>query len=329
MTQKYLLDHKNFGSLIHVDLLLEDHCSLRRTFNNEISKFYNNTKDWKELENNFRVIQTDFVSMSQKMGIQLNDIDNRLVALEERTRNDGGDKKAVRALEMKLNDIEAVLGCLQDDRTSNVRNGSVEQRITHMELMLENFASTAQRLERVNLQQEKELAFKTARVESLEAQMNEFELTSHDGTLIWKIPNFTQKRRDSITKRHSYILSPFFYSGTRGYKMCLRLYPNGDGLGKTTHISIFFTILRGSYDAILPWPFKQRVHLSILDQNNTKHCEDSFRPDPNSPSFQRPKSESNISSGCPLFMPLSELDNNAYVKDDCIFVKVSVEGFTV
>ena len=45
----------------------------------------------------------------------------------------------------------------------------------------------------------------------------------------------------------------------------------------------------------------------------------------NSSSFQRPKRESNILSGCPTFCPLSELSNHAYVRDYTMFIKVIVD----
>jgi len=44
-----------------------------------------------------------------------------------------------------------------------------------------------------------------------------------------------------------------------GYKMCARLYLNGDGMGKGTHVSLFFVVMRGAYDALLKWPFRQKV----------------------------------------------------------------------
>jgi len=52
--------------------------------------------------------------------------------------------------------------------------------------------------------------------------------------------------------------------------MCARLYLNGDGMGKGTHVSLFFVIMRGAYDALLKWPFKQKVSdrgTSVLDSN--------------------------------------------------------------
>lgn len=50
-----------------------------------------------------------------------------------------------------------------------------------------------------------------------------------------------------------------FYSSKYGYKMCLRLYLNGDGTGRGTHLSLFFVVMRGKCDALLKWPFSQKV----------------------------------------------------------------------
>lgn len=50
-----------------------------------------------------------------------------------------------------------------------------------------------------------------------------------------------------------------FYTARYGFKVCMRLYLNGDGVGKGTHISLFFVIMKGEYDAILSWPFRHKV----------------------------------------------------------------------
>ncbi|KAJ7339336.1 TNF receptor-associated factor 2 [Desmophyllum pertusum] len=70
--------------------------------------------------------------------------------------------------------------------------------------------------------------------------------------------------------------------------MCARVYLNGDGIGKGTHISVFFVVMRGQYDALLRWPFRQKITVMLMDQDNVEHVIDSFRPDPTSSSFQRP-----------------------------------------
>jgi len=30
-------------------------------------------------------------------------------------------------------------------------------------------------------------------------------------------------------------------------------------LGKGSHMSLFFVVMKGEYDALLPWPFRQKV----------------------------------------------------------------------
>ena len=102
---------------------------------------------------------------------------------------------------------------------------------------------------------------------------------------------------------------------------------NGDGMGKGKYVSLFFVIMRNPYDALLTWPFEQKVTFMLLDQGTGgEHVVDAFRPDPNSASFKRPVSEINIGSGCPLFVPLSLLESNkTYIKDDTAFVKIIVD----
>ena len=64
----------------------------------------------------------------------------------------------------------------------------------------------------------------------------------------------------------------------------------------------------------------------LLDQETgRRHLSDSFRPDPKSSSFQRPTTEMNIASGCPLFVNQTVLKDQTYVKDDVIFIKVIVD----
>ena len=100
---------------------------------------------------------------------------------------------------------------------------------------------------------------------------------------------------------------------------------DGDGSGKGTHLSFFLTLMRGEYDALLPWPFRQTISLVLLDQDRQKNIVQSFRPDPDSSSFQRPVNEMSVASGCPKFAPLSILDNPSYVKDDTMFLQCRVD----
>ena len=152
------------------------------------------------------------------------------------------------------------------------------------------------------------------------------ETAAFNGRLIWRIPNYSRRKQDAIDRRTVSLYSQPFYTSYYGYKMCARTYLNGDGIGKGSHLSLFFVLMRGEYDSLLQWPFRQRVTLSILDQSgNRKHITDTFRPDPTSTSFRKPVGEMNIASGSPMFATHAKVEGDAYLKDDTIFIAISVD----
>eukprot|EP00118_Oscarella_pearsei_P019615 m.209113 g.209113 ORF g.209113 m.209113 type:complete len:596 (+) comp39725_c1_seq29:2949-4736(+) len=150
------------------------------------------------------------------------------------------------------------------------------------------------------------------------------EMAAYDGILRWKITEFQRRQSEARAGKRLSIYSPPFYTARTGYKMCARVYLNGDGMGKGSHLSLFFVIMKGEYDALLPWPFQQRVTFTLINQEHQNHISDNFQPDPSSTSFRRPVSEMNVASGCPLFVPLDDLSKRGYVNDDTIFIRVEV-----
>ncbi|XP_027704829.1 TNF receptor-associated factor 2 isoform X2 [Vombatus ursinus] len=175
-------------------------------------------------------------------------------------------------------------------------------------------------------QLERSIGLKDLAMADMEQKILEMEASTYDGIFIWKITDFARKRQEAMAGRSPAIFSPAFYTSKYGYKMCLRIYLNGDGTGRGTHLSLFFVVMKGPNDALLRWPFNQKVTLMLLDQNNREHVIDAFRPDVTSSSFQRPVSDMNIASGCPLFCPVSKMESkNSYVRDDAIFIKAIVD----
>lgn len=133
---------------------------------------------------------------------------------------------------------------------------------------------------------------------------------------------------DAQSERQTSIYSPPFCSSPTGYKMRARLYLNGDGNARRTHMSLFFVLMRSKHDSILKFPFNYKVTFCMYDQtSNHRHIIDSFRPDTKSNSFQRPRSEMNIASGIPKFARLDviEQEGNPYVQNDTMFIKVMVD----
>uniref|UniRef100_A0A3Q2D6Z1 TNF receptor-associated factor n=1 Tax=Cyprinodon variegatus TaxID=28743 RepID=A0A3Q2D6Z1_CYPVA len=184
---------------------------------------------------------------------------------------------------------------------------------------IENLSNRVRQLERT-------VTMRDLQLSETDQVVRELQHCTYDGIFVWKITDFSRRRQDAVAGRTPAMFSPAFYSSKYGYKMCLRLYLNGDGTGRGTHLSLFFVVMKGKCDALLKWPFSQKVTLMLLDQNNREHIIDAFRPDITSTSFQRPISEMNIASGCPLFCPLSKLAGKSpYLRDDTIFIKAIVD----
>ena len=107
--------------------------------------------------------------------------------------------------------------------------------------------------------------------------------------------------------------------------MCIKVYPNGDGDGKGTHVSVFVHILKGDNDDNLKWPIIGTVKFELLNQlEDINHYL----------MILTLNQEHNIRVGSTwgytTFIPHSQLTNylfrnTQYLKDDTLYFRVSVE----
>ena len=176
---------------------------------------------------------------------------------------------------------------------------------------------------------EKTMRTKQAEIEDRDFRLSLIENSNYDGSMIWKIPQFSQRRADAQNGKYTSIFSLPFYSGRYGYKMCLRLYIMGDGIGKGTHLSLFFVVMRGEFDNILQWPFTHKVTFKLINQAGGQDIVDTFQPDPMSSSFRQPESDMNIASGCPRFVSHTELERGGSIVDDTVFIKCMIDTSTI
>lgn len=269
----------------------------------------------------------------------VSNIQQRLAQLEQR-REQGQEQRQQAA--------PAAGGGTQDEVQRNIAN--IVQRIAQLEQRREQaheqrqlstlpggagaivrYGTVENMAEAVHVQltaHDRQLGVHDVRMAEMDLRFQLLETASYDGTLVWKIRDYDRRKRDAVNGRTLSLYSQPFYSHRFGYKMCARVYLNGDGMGKTTHMSLFFVIMRGEYDPLLNWPFRQKVTLTLLDQSLEKrHLTDHFQPDPNSSSFKKPESEMNVASGCPLFVSHAVLENpaNGYLKEDTIFIRIVVD----
>ena len=158
-------------------------------------------------------------------------------------------------------------------------------------------------------------------------------LASYDGVFVWRVSNFEQRFQDAQSGKAVNVYSAPFYTGRYGYKLCARVYPNGDGIGQGSHMSVFLAVMKGDYDALLPWPFQRKVTIELINQDaglrpDARHIRESFKPDLYSDSFTRPKFNMNPASGVPRFIPLEALltrQRESFLKDDTLFIRITID----
>lgn len=166
-------------------------------------------------------------------------------------------------------------------------------------------------------------------ITSLKSALSRLSL-NYSGTLIWKISEFSAKIAEAKTKEGMELVSPPFYTSQYGYKLQASLFPNGNGAGEDSHISVYIKILPGEYDALLRWPFAHSVSFTLFDQSSCpeKACNivESFIPDPTWKNFQRPSKEpDSLGFGFPKFVSHEMLKKRHFMKDDVMFIRVKVD----
>ncbi|KAA0714298.1 TNF receptor-associated factor 2 [Triplophysa tibetana] len=264
-----------------------------------------------------------------------------LVSHEESELETDGGESGVNDKASSLHDDQAELAVGQQLDTLQQRVQVMENIISALNREVEKTQIGVVALERDNLnnqqiiqqletkveEQQEWLTRKDIHITSLQQCISGLQNVSYDGTFLWRLCDVTQSLREAATGHKISQYSPAFYTARYGFKVCMRLYLNGDGVGKGTHISLFFVIMKGEYDGILQWPFRHKVTFFLIDQNQREHVIDAFRPDLCSASFHQPVSEMNVASGCPLFFPLGKLRSpkHAYCKDDTIYIKCVVD----
>jgi len=82
------------------------------------------------------------------------------------------------------------------------------------------------------------------RLSELDLRCQCLETANYDGVLIWKISDYAERKRQAVEGRVLSLYSQPFYTSRYGYKMCARVYLNGDGAGRNTHLSLFFVIMQ-------------------------------------------------------------------------------------
>ena len=132
----------------------------------------------------------------------------------------------------------------------------------------------------------------------------------------WTIEKFSEHKEEVSVTSDSFYLDK--------YQFRLKIYPNGDGVGRYTHLSVFFSLVKGENDDNLQWPFRAAVQLSLLNGQDIVISSDKIKTYPQSQCFMKPVDEKyNVGSGCPKFIQLSKLEEHLTV-NDTISIKIEI-----
>ncbi|XP_038045931.1 TNF receptor-associated factor 2-like [Patiria miniata] len=267
-------------------------------------------------------LQHEITNLRKETKKQKADLENTLATKLERewAEKIKNTNAMIAVLDQRTETYQQVLAVLSNELEAlHAKAMALEKQNTYLKEVTE-------RQEKRLQSQDQMLTLKNIALAEQELRIQALEAASFDGVLLWRISEYNRRRQDAVSGKTTSFYSPVFYTSRHGYKMSARVYLNGDGMGKHTHMSLFFVVMRGRHDALLPWPFQQKVTFMLLDQNKRDHIVDAFRPDPTSNSFKKPSSDMNIASGCPLFVTQELLmASNSYVKDDTMFIKVVVD----
>ncbi|XP_056304562.1 TNF receptor-associated factor 5 [Danio aesculapii] len=245
--------------------------------------------------------------------------DNTLTTLQRSVEE---QRVRICSVQRELRDLRGVLGSELKEELPRLQASldSLRQQVAVTESLREHLGALEQTCERHT----RLLDIHVEQLQCNEQRLRQLESSSYDGKLIWKVRDYWH-RKESGTVLNS---SPF-YTSRSGYKLSVKAYLGGDGSGRGSHMSLYITIMRGDFDSLLPWPFRQNITLTLLDQSGTRnHMSRTFIPDVNSDSFHRPTSDANVATGFTRFISHSDLENprNAvYVRDETLFIKVKVD----
>ncbi|XP_022184714.2 TNF receptor-associated factor 3 isoform X2 [Nilaparvata lugens] len=140
-----------------------------------------------------------------------------------------------------------------------------------------------------------------------------------NGHLLWCVTDFEYHFSES-KERNVVLQSPSFYSEEYGYKMQIKLHPNGFGQWKGRHMIITMNVLNCEWDSLLQWPFKMHATVILKDQSCFTQNNDLVKTF-GACSISR---ENDSSKSLRMFVPHRSLTDHAYIKNDTLILEAQV-----
>ena len=119
-----------------------------------------------------------------------------------------------------------------------------------------------------------------------------------------------------------------FYTSPYGYKLKMQVQINDTREEWKDHLGVYIQVMKSDHDAILSWPFKKKYTFTLIDQQDNeeerKNIVKTMTPEGRN-EFMRPIEKENVGYGFPDFISHATLQTQKYIKDDTVFITVSIE----
>jgi TNF receptor-associated factor 4 len=155
---------------------------------------------------------------------------------------------------------------------------------------------------------------------------------NYSGTLLWKITNWESRLDEAKRNENIELVSPNFYSSNYGYNLQVSVFPNGNGKGENTHMSVFIKILPGEFDALLKWPFDQKITFTLFEQSSEHDnvqggiAESFTTSDLNWKNFKSPSEDADeLGFGFPFFVSHDALKTRPFIRNNTVFLRIKCE----
>ena len=119
-----------------------------------------------------------------------------------------------------------------------------------------------------------------------------------------------------------------FYISPHGYKLKMQVILNDPRKEYKDHLGVYICVMKSDHDAILSWPFKKKCTFTLIDQQDNeeerKNIVETMTPT-GQDEFRRPIEKENNGHGVASFVSHATLRTRKYIKDDTVFITVSIE----
>ena len=252
-----------------------------------------------------------------------------LTEKQKKERSDVRNKQ----LEVQLAEMRTEMSFLSEKINNFSRKYELVEPLQKRAAKLEDQLSQPRFQGMAGVRLKKDINLLNSKVINIEDQNFELNKTVADmekktlnGELLWKIDKLDFRMAQAKLGKVAALHSAPCYTKQYEYKYCVRLYLQGDGEGKGTHISVFFVVMKSEFDELLRWPMRKQVIIQLVNlRNEADSVIETFFSNTRLSSFQRPTENMSVAVEYPRLISIEQFLNSGFVKDNSTFIKVTVK----